>query len=145
MKDFIGRELTAGTKVVVVYHPEPYKFSIEKATVCEGGTEKRMVLTLENGKTYRQMSRYDENVGDIIFPRVTVYDDKYSDTAENRDMFGQPFDIGSRVAYMLPIELANTCKGYGYGEITKITPKTVTLKVGDKLLRKNRNKIIVSN
>ena len=30
MKDFIGRELTAGTKVVVVYHPEPYKFSIEK-------------------------------------------------------------------------------------------------------------------
>ena len=60
-------------------------------------------------------------------------------------MFGQPFDIGSKVAYMLPIELANTCKGYGYGEITKITPKTVTLKVGDKLLRKNRNKIIVSN
>lgn len=141
LKDIYGRELIKGDTLAVVWHPEAYKFSILKARIVNI-RENYVDVETDTGDT-ASYKKNDENVVTRVLKLVN------SDVADNsntpKDAVGQPINIGDRVAFQLPIELGNTCKGFeDGGRIVKITTSFVftTDESTTKQRKKGMNKTV---
>ena len=145
MKDFIGNEIKIGDTVAVIFHPEAYVFSIEKATILEIKGKQNMIVTRIDGSE-ATVGFLPDSSGELYRKVVRITPVTANGQDYTIDAIGQPIQVGNTIACIGPNELGNTIKGFvPGGKVIRITEHFVFYKEHEtgETKRKGFNKVVV--
>ena len=140
LNDALGKNISIGDRVAVVYHPQAYEFTIEIGTI-EKVDDRYVYVDIPGKKLAKYLLPENGTVGRIVQLPVHFA----SEESENCDAVGQAIHIGDYVVARKQIELGNTCKGFeAFGTVTRFTDAyTYSMQENNVEIRKKTNHVVV--